>query len=249
MRNVATGGTMSEITINAVLSLGLQLAVLGLFCLIGALLPGRVRWRWVLTALALFVAYDVALSRAFGLLPHLPPAADWNWFGKAMAVVLLLGIASLPSFGWRRVGLTWHQEGGWTLPVIVTLVAVAPLVWLNVADGIEPSDAETIAFQLTMPGLDEELFYRGVLLLALNEAFRNKLPVLGARIGWGGVITAILFGVIHGLSWDGGLSVSTEAMLWAGIPGIVLLWLRERTGSLVMPTIAHNLANGAAAVF
>lgn len=240
---------MAEATINAVLSLGLQLGVLIALCAVGAILPGGARWRWVAIALALFVAYDFALTRAFRLLPSLPPEADWNWFGKVLAISAMLAIASLPAFGWKRVGITWHQEGGWMLPVLVMLIAVAPLVWLNVADGIEPSDAETIAFQLTMPGFDEELFYRGVLLLALNEAFRGKVRVLGAPIGWGGIVAIILFGVVHGIAWSDGVTLDTEAMLWAGIPGVVLLWIRERTGSIVLPIVAHNLANGAGAVF
>lgn len=240
---------MSEALVETLLSLGLQLSVLAGLCALGAVLPGRVRWGWVGAALLLFVAYDFALTRGFGLLPHLPPEADWNWFGKSLSLAFTLAVASLPAFGWKRIGLTWRQQGGWTLPIIVTLIAVAPLVWLNVADGIEASDAETIAFQLTMPGFDEEPFYRGVLLLALNEAFRGRISVLGAPIGWGGVVTAVLFGVIHALSWEGGVAFSTEAMLWTGVPGIVLLWLRERTGSLVLPIVAHNLANSASAVF
>ena len=56
----------------------------------------------------------------------------------------------------------------------------------------------------------------------------------------------MLFGVVHGLGWDDGVQVSVEAMLWAGVPGLVLVWLRERTGSLVLPVVAHDLANSVA---
>jgi hypothetical protein len=34
-----------------------------------------------------------------------------------------------------------------------------------------------------------------------------------------------------------------------GVPAFLLLWLRERTGSLVMPVIGHNLANGLSTIF
>ena len=30
-----------------------------------------------------------------------------------------------------------------------------------------------------------------------------------------------------------------------GVPSLILLWLREQTGSVVMPILAHNVANGA----
>ncbi len=34
-----------------------------------------------------------------------------------------------------------------------------------------------------------------------------------------------------------------------GVPALLLLWLRERTGSLLMPVIGHNIANGASTLF
>lgn len=32
--------------------------------------------------------------------------------------------------------------------------------------------------------------------------------------------------------------------LLTGVPSFLLLWMRERTGSIVMPILAHNIANG-----
>lgn len=81
------------------------------------------------------------------------------------------------------------------------------------ADG-RPDSAETIAFQWTMPGLDEELFYRGTLLLALIEAFWPKSRLLGAPIGHGGLLTTILFGLTHALSYKAGV-VDFDLMTFA----------------------------------
>jgi hypothetical protein len=47
----------------------------------------------------------------------------------------------------------------------------------------ERASAETIAFQLSLPGLEEEPFYRGVLLLALDRAFAGRIRALGVE--WG----------------------------------------------------------------
>ena len=43
-----------------------------------------------------------------------------------------------------------------------------------------PASGEDIAFQLTMPGLEEELFYRGILLFALDQAFTGRRRFLGS---------------------------------------------------------------------
>ncbi len=47
----------------------------------------------------------------------------------------------------------------------------------------EPASSEEIVFQLTMPGFEEELFYRGILLFALSQAFTDRIRFLG--VDWG----------------------------------------------------------------
>ncbi len=66
---------------------------------------------------------------------------------------------------------------------------------MMVSNSSETADFETIAFQWTMPSIDEELFYRGVLLLMMNEAFTRRVTILGAPIGYGGLLTSLLFGL------------------------------------------------------
>ena len=68
--------------------------------------------RWLLVAALIFALNDALLTRGFGTLPDLLPAADRNWQGKLLALAATLAIASLPAFGWRRVGLTLRQEPG-----------------------------------------------------------------------------------------------------------------------------------------
>ena len=220
--------------------------------LIGAvLLRGNVRWRWLAAALVLNLIYQALLTRGFWMIPDPFPQANWNWSGKLAALTGTLIVMSLPAFGWRRCGMTLDQgpRRGGALVMFAALSGIFFWLALSGADG-QPDDFETIAFQWTMPGLDEELFYRGTLLLALNEAFRPKVSVLGAPIGYGGVLTSLLFGITHALSYEAGvfdLDLMTFAM--TGLPAFLLLWLRERTGSLLLPVIAHNIANGASTLF
>jgi membrane protease YdiL (CAAX protease family) len=101
-----------------------------------------------------------------------------------------------------------------------------------------------------MPGLEEEAFFRGVLLLALNEAFLGRRNVLAADLGWGALLSSVLFGSAHGIAFDHGVPTFTAmAFLTTFLSALILAWLRERTGSLVAPVIGHNVGNGAFTLF
>jgi uncharacterized protein len=224
------------------------IAVLGGLCAL--LAPKAFRWRWLIVALLLVVVHDALLVRLYGLIPHLIPGSRWNWTGKILATLVILGIAALPRFGWKRSGITIRQakNSGSAWIVFGALTAVIFIAAVYFGDG--RSDWDTILFQWTMPGIQEEVFYRGVLLLALNEAFTARKPVLGAEIGWGGVLATVAFGLIHSLFY-GAEGVSFDAIAFAvtGGPALLLLWFREKTGSVVLPIVAHNVANGAFTVF
>lgn len=230
----------------------IETCILAGLCLAGALVfRGRVRWHWIVAALLLNLAYQALLTRGFWMVPDPFAQADWNWAGKLAAIAGTLMVMSLPAFGWKRCGMTLSQGPHWRGALVMFAALSALFFWLGMsgADG-KPDDLETIAFQWTMPGLDEELFYRGALLLALNEAFRGRASILGAPIGYGGVLTSLLFGITHALSYKAG-AVDFDLMTFAmtGLPSFLLLWLRERTGSLLLPVIAHNIANGASTLF
>ncbi|MEQ9506278.1 MAG: CPBP family intramembrane glutamic endopeptidase [Hyphomonas sp.] len=222
----------------------------GLGILGAVLLRGRLQWHWLVAALVMNLAYQALLTRGFWLVPDPFPGADWNWAGKLAAMAGTLAVMALPAFGWKWCGMTLDQGPGWRGALGLLIVLSGLFFWLAVSPADGPDDLETIAFQWTMPGLDEELFYRGTLLLALNEAFRPKVNVLGAGIGWGGLMTTVLFGLTHALSYEAG-AMEFDLMTFAmtGVPAFLLLWLRERTGSLLMPVIGHNLANGLSTIF
>ncbi|HWW10882.1 MAG TPA: CPBP family intramembrane glutamic endopeptidase [Brevundimonas sp.] len=229
---------------DAILALGGWLGVTAAIGLIAALaLRGKVKWGWFGAVLLLMAAYDALLTRGYGHIPlHFWPS-DWNWEGKAMALALSLAVAL--ALGRHRVGLTLKQDPK-GLPGALVLSAALVAVFLGLALYFpgQGTDADTLAFQLTMPGLDEELFYRGVLLLMLNEAFRGPIRILGAPMGWGALISSVAFGLAHALGYsDGGFTFDAMAMLLTGGPALLLVWLREKTGSLLLPVVLHNFAN------
>lgn len=216
-------------------------AAAGLVC--AALLRGKVRWLWLAAALLLMVAYDALLTRGYGRIPLEFGASDWNWEGKALAVLLSLAVAA--ALGFRRSGVTLRQDRK-GLPGALVLSAGLLALFLGLALYFpgEPVDADTLAFQLTMPGLDEELFYRGVLLVLLNEAFGRPLRVLGAPMGWGALVSSVAFGLTHALGYaDGAFTFDAMAMALTGVPALLLVWIREKTRSVLLPILLHNFAN------
>jgi len=180
-------------------------------------------------------------------LPNLLPALkligeDWNWTGKFLSLALAaVAIRSL-KISRDALGLKFRQEHpalGWTsLAAFVAWGASLGLLFKPGAAG-----AETLAFQATMPGLSEELVYRGVAPAILLGLIGIKPPVSG--IPWVVVIaTSLMFGVWHALSFSKG-SVTFDLMsgLFPMIGSLAGGWLRFKTKSLIVPILGHSLAN------
>lgn len=218
------------------------------------------RWSLVLMALGLIVLDQVATGHTE--LHSFIAGTAWNWQGKlASLVVSLLVLAGLLRAGWTReeFGLTFRQRPGSfraTLTAVGLLAFVQTAITLRVA-GPMPWSSDTLAFQALMPTLAEELMVRGLLLGVLNRAFSGRRVVLGAACGWAVPLTALAFGLSHGLGVSRHAAHATSlAQGWslafnAGAfgrtfgTGLVYAWLRERSGSLVMPMALHSLLNTA----
>lgn len=239
---------MSDAMVEIVLHMAV---VLALALLAAAATRSRIATGWLAIALGLMLLRDALVLRGYGLVPDLFPASDWNWTGKLLAAAGLLAVAALPAFGLRRCGVTVRQaHGSWVAWGVFAAVAVL-IVVLAVLGRDGADDFDTIAFQWTMPGIEEELFYRGVLLLALQRALDGRdAPTRLAGIGWGGALASVAFGLGHALSWrDGAASFDVAAFVLTGGPALLIAWFRARTGSLVLPVLSHNTANGVSTLF
>lgn len=232
---------MTDAQVTDIAAAGLLLAA-GL--VLGLLGRRRFDLRWLLVAVGLVLLNNLLLGRGYGLVPDWV-GGDWNWTGKALALAGTLAVASLPMFGWRRVGLTLAQRAGSLRSAIpVALLYCAFFRAIALVFPSDPPSAEDVAFQLTMPGLEEEPFYRGILLFALDQAFRGRVRFLGVDWGWGAVLSCFTFGLAHALSYsDGGFSFDPLTMALTAVPSFIAVWLRYRTGSLLLPVALHNFGN------
>lgn len=209
---------------------------------------------WLTLLLFLYAAYFLALIFGANLLPLREwwPDLQWNWGGKLVAILLwvmiLHGLRTWkPGFVVADAGFTLRQHPGSLKPALMMILFIVlfQLLLEYLSNDGSHTDTETLLFQLTMPGLDEEPMFRGVLLYIAGLALAGpRFAVLGARMNWAGLLLVLLFGLVHGIALQqGSWHVSPLVILVSGFQGLVLLWLRERTGSLVLPIVAHNLVN------
>ena len=212
---------------------------------IGLLDRARLAPRWLLVAALLVAINDALLTRFYGAIPDLFVGAHWNWQGKLLALTASLAIASLPAFGWSRVGLSLaHSPGSLRAASPVLLLYCAFFLAIALAFPGDRPSGEDVAFQLTMPGLEEEIFYRGILLYALDRAFTGRWRFLGVDWGWGAVLSCLLFGMAHAFGYsNGSFSFDPLTMALTALPAFIGVWLRLRTGSLLIPILIHNFGN------
>lgn len=167
---------------------------------------------------------------------------NWNWTGKILSLWLSVFIIYAFKLSFDTVGLTFKQKHiniGLTALLLFTVWGAC----LGYLFKPGAADVETLAFQITMPGLAEELAYRGIAPALLLGLVQKKGPVEG--MPWVVIlVTSIMFGIWHGLSYsNGNFGFDVMSALFPFIGSIPGGWLRFKTGSLVFPVLAHSSAN------
>ncbi|RIJ37495.1 CPBP family intramembrane glutamic endopeptidase [Pontibacter oryzae] len=170
---------------------------------------------------------------------------NWNWSGKVLTSAFsILFLVFYQRLSTKEAGLTLRQNGPLKLPLILVFLFILVRTILGgVLVPAETLNLETLAFQLTMPTLDEELAYRGIMLALVNKATCHSK--LFRSISMANVVTSLLFGFVHALSLSVGFKVSFEPLYFAQtfLLGLGLAYIVERTGSLLLPMLAHSFSN------
>lgn len=174
------------------------------------------------------------------------PGQQYNWIGKSAA--FLFGLVScfiIPSISVKKFGLTakinWRGSGKILLICIVYLLLRCG-IYYYMSGGIGPIHPEAVAFQAILPGLQEELLFRGILLGLLTRIFPYPgWKVLGVKFGWPVVITSILFGLAHGLTLP--LHFGILVFLRTMLEGFLLGLLVRKTRNIFPAAVYHNLLN------
>ncbi len=130
-----------------------------------------------------------------------PQALLWS-IGLALGITLTSGIV-------YRFWSAYRRSADVYLELVIKPLEWSDLIWLGL-----------------LPGLSEELLFRGVMLPALGF---DLLAVL---------VSSVLFGVLH-LSGNG----QWPYVVWATIVGFTLGYCALITGNLLVPVIAHIITN------
>lgn len=179
--------------------------------------------------------------------PHL----YWNWSGKILSIIIsiifiLILTRFLRTISYDEYKISWGHKVKAKKAIFFSYgILLIVIILFYILNYKQSFDIEQLFFQLTMPGIDEELCFRGIYLALLNKAFIERYKFLDTEFGIGLIITAIQFGLGHALhiSPSMGLSFDLFYFVWSGIAGFCFGLLAESTGSLVLPITSHNIFN------
>ncbi|MBC1241965.1 CPBP family intramembrane glutamic endopeptidase [Nostoc sp. 2RC] len=135
---------------------------------------------------------------------------SWNFNERDLLLGVGLGFAITALSGLTyRLWSSYRKSADFYLEVILKPLTLPDLIWLGL-----------------LPGLSEELLFRGVMLPALGF---DDLAV---------IVSSLCFGVLH-------LSGSQQwpYVVWASIVGIILGYSALLTGNLLVPIAAHIMTN------
>jgi uncharacterized protein len=128
--------------------------------------------------------------------------------GLGFAITALSGLI-------YRLWTPYRKSADYYLEVVLKPLALPDLIWLGL-----------------LPGLSEELLFRGVMLPALG----SDLTAV--------IVSSLCFGILH-------LSGSQQwpYVIWATVVGIILAYSTLLTGNLLVPIVAHIITNWTSSYF
>ena len=175
----------------------------------------------------------------------------FSWIGKFLSLALSLGLIFYVNKNDRKeIGFTTSTNTGKQVKFGI-LVFLGFLIFDLVFKFIlfpkgGEFDWETFTFQATMPGLTEEILFRGIYLWMFDKVFLPSWNYRGITFGWSFVIVTLLFGVSHGaiLTADHQFKFDIVTVVYLTlISSFSLGILRKFTGNLLYPILGHNVIN------
>ena len=156
------------------------------------------------TALVLFMVARLWIT--FGDIRRLPIALDGLALAQGKAGGVGIKLASSLTY---HIFPAYRRSADFYLEFVLKPLWIADTIWLGL-----------------LPGISEELLFRGVML-----------PAVGLNL-WGVTLSSLCFGLLHISGID-----RWAYMLWAAIVGFFLGLMALWTGNLLVPILAHGIAN------
>ncbi len=167
-----------------------------------------------------------------------------NWTGKLFAITgILLFLIFYRKYNLKEYFLTIKQNKTFLKKGIAILLIILT-GQIIIAFLFEPKrtlDFNYLNYEFFLPGIHEEIAYRGIMLGLLTKILNEKIKFLNPSI----LVTALLFGFAHGLFVKNfGIEFDFNYFFMTFSFGIVWGWITLRTGSVLLAIISHNFGNG-----
>ena len=163
----------------------------------------------ILVFMGITAIFLLAIAKIWQKLAAVPLLAVQFTLQALLLSLALAGGITLCSGVIYRLWPAYQRSADYYLELVIKPLMWTDIIWLGL-----------------LPGLSEELLFRGVMLPALGL---NLTAVF---------ISSILFGVLH-LSGNG----QWPYVVWATIIGFALGYCALVTGNLVVPVVAHIITN------
>jgi len=157
-----------------------------------------------LILLAVFFSVILGLARLDSVWVFLP--LPWQSMileaAFALAVIFAVRLTTSAGLTLNITARAWRDCTIVTALLLLFVIGRSLLIRLLDIDnagsvGTESIALEYLLYQLTMPGIAEELSYRGIIQPGLNKQLKRPWKLMGAKVGWGWVITSLIFWAPH----------------------------------------------------
>lgn len=175
--------------------------------------------------------------------------SKWNWVGKILAFSFSILFIFIFRKNFKENNFfTLKQKEKSIKPIllVIGLILLISILFNYFTPEKLALSFDTLAFQISMPGLDEEFAFRGImlglLLNSLNDFIQiGKFKLINPSL----LITAILFGLIHGIPLTPYLDFKFDyfSFCYTFIFGLVWGWMALKSKSILAPILSHSLTN------
>ncbi|WP_162916178.1 CPBP family intramembrane glutamic endopeptidase [Burkholderia sp. PAMC 26561] len=211
------------------------------------------QWQYLAMAFVIFL-----ISGVFLLLPFALPSlrvGHWNWMGKLLSIcATYLVVFNFKAGDAARRFVTFRQRpgsGSVSTAFIALLLLTSVLVNVATGGGNHTPTWETVFYEASMPGIDEETVFRAGVLGSLVAGRRvtqgdDRWVILGSVL-----VTSILFGLVHAVTFSTEFRLGFDwlAFVITAVIGTLLALLAINSGSILLPVIVHNLVNCLSFIF
>lgn len=210
---------------------------------------------WLLIILPAWYVFNLVTRHVGNTETPLPYVANH-------AVMLMTAVALIAWFSRGDVaeyGLQWPRHNRYLLAALLWGAAFGVLGTVvdsfpEILRHLPPSDdlaltpgsiGAWLSFEWIFAGPIEEIVFRGLLQTFLMQRTSGRIRLWNYEMHVAGVVLALLFALAHLTDfWTEGFWIALSRQIFIFAHGIFYAYWREKSRSLLAPSIGHDLSNG-----